>query len=161
MQSNLKLESSLYLKVQRQKSFDQLNQDSRVQDTVTVPRFFACSSWFGHITQHNGLTITILQGTLEGKTRGGHQKNLYGQPILLDTAQGRKKWRKTCVTASIFRMQLLTLCKAQRSLHKSWLGGIENLFLTLPLQWLNPGSSDLNSDSLTTELRPPTPSELT
>ena len=46
--------------------------------------------------------------------------------------------------------------QAQTSLHKSWLGGTEKLSLTLSQPGdLKPGSSDLNVDALTSELRSP------
>ena len=38
--------------------------------------------------------------------------------------------------------------EAQRSLHKSWLGVTEKVFLALSHQGIEPGSLDLNSDSL-------------
>ena len=42
------------------------------------------------------------------------------------------------------------------SLHESWLGGAENTVLaSCPARGSNPGSSNLNSDALTTEPRPP------
>ena len=47
-------------------------------------------------------------------------------------------------------------CQAQISLPKSWLGRIKKTSLSpCPTRGSNPGSSDLNADTLTTELRTP------
>ena len=60
-------------------------------------------SWFGHVTRHNGLTKTILQGTLEGGRRRGRQAKAWmdnikewtrmDSPTLIRKAEDRSGWR--------------------------------------------------------------------
>ncbi|KAI8502174.1 hypothetical protein Bbelb_197620 [Branchiostoma belcheri] len=62
--------------------------------------------WFGHLTRHNNLAKTILQGTLEGKRRRGRQKKVWLDnikdwtsltvPQLLTAAQDRRTWLYSC-----------------------------------------------------------------
>ncbi|KAI8515535.1 hypothetical protein Bbelb_063480 [Branchiostoma belcheri] len=62
--------------------------------------------WFGHLTRHNNLAKTILQGTLEGKRRRGRQKKVRRDniknwtsltvPQLLTAAQDRRSWLHSC-----------------------------------------------------------------
>ena len=59
--------------------------------------------WFGHTTRCNGLSKTILQGTLEGSRRRGRQRKSWTDnvkewtgltmPVLLARAQDRPGWR--------------------------------------------------------------------
>ena len=59
--------------------------------------------WFGHTTCCNGLSKTILQGTLEGSRRRGRQRKSWTDnvkdwtgltmPVLLARAQDRPGWR--------------------------------------------------------------------
>ena len=60
-------------------------------------------AWFGHITRHDSLFKTILQGTLEGGRRCGWQRKCWMEnnkewtslpmPELLTRASCRKDWR--------------------------------------------------------------------
>ncbi|GFR99641.1 endonuclease-reverse transcriptase [Elysia marginata] len=38
-------------------------------------------AWFGHVTRHDSLSKTILQGTVEGKHRRGRQKKAWCDKI--------------------------------------------------------------------------------
>ena len=67
-------------------------------------------SYFGHVTRHDSLHKTILQGSLRGKRRRGRTRKDWNSNIckwsgmsqreVLDTAHNRKKWRKVCVSSS-------------------------------------------------------------
>ena len=67
--------------------------------------------WFGHVTRHNTLPKTILQGTLEGgRKRGRQQKSWFDNikewtrmdsPTLLKTAENRACWRQLARTSSL------------------------------------------------------------
>ncbi|KAI8502778.1 hypothetical protein Bbelb_194800 [Branchiostoma belcheri] len=67
--------------------------------------------WFGHLTHHNNLAKTILQGTLEGKRRRGRQKKVWLDnikdwtsltvPQLLTAAQDRRTWLHSCCKVCI------------------------------------------------------------
>ena len=67
--------------------------------------------WFGHVTRHNTLPKTILQGTLEGgRKRGRQQKSWFDNikewtrmdsPTLLKTAENRACWRQLAKTSSL------------------------------------------------------------
>ena len=68
-------------------------------------------TWFGHVTHHNSLSKTILQGTIEGGRRRGRQRksrvedvknwtNL-DMPQLLTQAMDRSRWRRLSVTSSL------------------------------------------------------------
>ncbi|MGL4418375.1 MAG: reverse transcriptase domain-containing protein [Plesiomonas shigelloides] len=67
-------------------------------------------AWFGHVTRHNTLSKTILQGTLEGSRRRGRQRKNWvanikewtklEMPELLATAQNRTQWRAVSVAAA-------------------------------------------------------------
>ncbi|KAI8497134.1 hypothetical protein Bbelb_250830 [Branchiostoma belcheri] len=82
--------------------------------------------WFGHLTRHNNLAKTILQGTLEGKRRRGRQKKVWLDnikdwtsltvPQLLTAAQDRRTWLYSCCkvclvppTTSVGRLKLKKL----------------------------------------------------
>ena len=66
--------------------------------------------WFGHVTRHNSLSKTILQGTVEGRRKRGRQRKLWSDNIkqwtemdlysLLNLAQDREEWRKLCGSVS-------------------------------------------------------------
>ena len=86
-------------------------------------------------------------------------------PLLLTLPPKKKEKRKKEVKCMlIFNMHThLGVCctQAQASLHNSWLGGgrgggPKNCLSPCPARGSNPGSLDLNSDALTTELFPPT-----
>jgi hypothetical protein len=65
-------------------------------------------AWFGHVTRHDTLSKTIMQGTLEGgRKRGRQKKNRQDNvkewtdltiPDLLQTTSDRPLWRR--ITAS-------------------------------------------------------------
>ena len=60
-------------------------------------------SWFGHVTRHNSLPKTILQGTLEGGRRRGRQAKSWmdnikewtrmDSPTLIREAENRNSWQ--------------------------------------------------------------------
>ena len=60
-------------------------------------------AWFGHITRHDSLPKTILQGTLEGGRRRGRQRKCWmnnikewtslPMPELLTKASSKKDWK--------------------------------------------------------------------
>ena len=62
--------------------------------------------WFGHVTRHNSLSKTILQGTVEGGRKRGRQKKSWTDNIkqwtqmdmysLINLAQDRQAWRNLC-----------------------------------------------------------------
>ena len=62
--------------------------------------------WFGHVTRHNSLSKTILQGTVEGGRKRGRQRKTWTDNIkqwtqmdmysLINLAQDRKEWRNLC-----------------------------------------------------------------
>jgi hypothetical protein len=68
-------------------------------------------AWFGHVTRHNSLCKTILQGTLEGGRRRGRQKKSWMQNVkewtglpmdeLLTTAADRPGWRRISAASSL------------------------------------------------------------
>ncbi|XP_070193795.1 uncharacterized protein [Littorina saxatilis] len=61
--------------------------------------------WFGHVTRHDSLSKTILQGTVEGGRRRGRQRKSWSDnikdwtqlsfPDLLVTASDRNAWRRS------------------------------------------------------------------
>ncbi|GFR76294.1 UDP-glucuronosyltransferase 2A1-like [Elysia marginata] len=61
-------------------------------------------AWFGHVTRHDSLSKTILQGTVEGKRRRGRQKKAWCDNIkewtgmaiyeLVRSASDRDAWRQ-------------------------------------------------------------------
>ena len=66
-------------------------------------------AWFGHVTRHDSLSRTVLQGTLEGGRRRGRQRKcpIYNiewtflpMPELLTRASSRKDWKR--ITAESF-----------------------------------------------------------
>ena len=66
--------------------------------------------WYGHVTRHNSLSKTILQGTLEGGRRRGRQRKNWPENIkewtslntqdLLTAAAQRPVWRRISCSAS-------------------------------------------------------------
>ena len=66
--------------------------------------------WFGHVTRHNSLSKTALQGTVEGGRKRGRQRKLWSDIIkqwtemdlysLLNLAQDQEEWRKLCGSVS-------------------------------------------------------------
>ena len=68
-------------------------------------------TWFGHVTRHNTLPKTILQGTLEGgRKRGRQQKswfvnikewNKMDSPTLLRSAENRACWQQLARKSSL------------------------------------------------------------
>jgi hypothetical protein len=68
-------------------------------------------AWFGHVTHHNTLSKTILQGTLKGSRRRGRQKKSWvtnvkewtecEMPELLAIAQEKTEWRTLSGAAPI------------------------------------------------------------
>ena len=68
-------------------------------------------AWFGHVTRHDSLCKTILQGTLEGARRRGRQRKSWTDNVkewtslpmdeLLTTAHNRPEWRRTAVSSSL------------------------------------------------------------
>ena len=67
-------------------------------------------SWFGHITRHNALPKTVLQGTLEGGRRRGRQTKCWmdnvkewtrlDSPSLLRAAEDRAGWHRLAARSS-------------------------------------------------------------
>ena len=68
-------------------------------------------AWFGHVTRHDTLSKTILQGTVEGGRRRGRQRKSWTDnvkewtdlsiPALLTTAANRTAWRKLSVSSAL------------------------------------------------------------
>ena len=68
-------------------------------------------AWFGHATCNDSLSITILQGILEGGRRRGRQRKYWmdnikewtslPMPELLTRASSRKDWNRTSVESSL------------------------------------------------------------
>ena len=68
-------------------------------------------TWFGHVTRHNTLPKTILQGTLEGGRKRGRQQKAWfdnikewtrmDSPTLLKTAENHACWRQLARTSSL------------------------------------------------------------
>ena len=68
-------------------------------------------AWFGHLTRHNCLAKTILQGTLEGGRKQGRQRKSWTDnikewtslttPELLRTATDREEWRRVAAKTSL------------------------------------------------------------
>ena len=67
--------------------------------------------WYGHVTRHQGLTKTILQGTVEGGRKQGRPRKRWESNIKEWTglnfaesqkaAQNREEWRRVVVTSSL------------------------------------------------------------
>ena len=67
-------------------------------------------AWFGHLTRHNTLSKTILQGTVEGGRRRGRQRKSWVEnikewtdltmPDLLIAASQRQRWRTLSAAAA-------------------------------------------------------------
>ena len=68
-------------------------------------------AWFGHVTRHNSLSKTILQGTLEGGRCCGRQRKCWKDdvkewtslpmPELLTMASSRKDWMRIFAESSV------------------------------------------------------------
>ena len=68
-------------------------------------------TWYGHVTRHNTLPKTILQGTLEGGRKHGRQQKTWldnikewtrmDSPTLLRAAEDRTCWRLLAQTSSL------------------------------------------------------------
>ena len=66
--------------------------------------------WFGHVTRHNSLSKTIMQGTVAGGRKRGRQKKSWADnikewtamttPDLLRAANDRAEWRRKAVSAA-------------------------------------------------------------
>ena len=67
--------------------------------------------WYGHVTRSEGLTKTILQGTVHGKRRQGRQKKSWADNILEWTgksfaqtiAHNRTRWSQLVHRSSIMQ----------------------------------------------------------
>mgnify|MGYP006273469667 CR=1 FL=1 len=68
-------------------------------------------AWFGHVTRHNTLPKTVLQGTLEGGRRRGRQTKSWmdnikewthlDSPTLIRKAEDRAGWRRLAAESSL------------------------------------------------------------
>ena len=68
-------------------------------------------AWFGHVTRHNTLSKTILQGTVEGGRKRGRPRKSWTDdvkawtqlkvPELLTEAEDRPRWRRLSSAASL------------------------------------------------------------
>ena len=68
-------------------------------------------AWFGHVSRHNTLSKTILQGTVEGRRRRGRQKKNWQDnvkewtdltfPDLLETAHDRSLWKMISASSAL------------------------------------------------------------
>ena len=68
-------------------------------------------AWFGHISRHNSLAKTVLQGTLEGGRKGGRQVKCWADnlkectrldsPTLTRLAEDKPAWRSLSYDVSI------------------------------------------------------------
>ena len=68
-------------------------------------------AWFGHVTRHNTLSKTIMQGTLEGGRRRGRPRKSWtddvkswtclDMPDLLNQAENRLGWRRLSSVSSL------------------------------------------------------------
>ncbi|GFS20303.1 endonuclease-reverse transcriptase [Elysia marginata] len=68
-------------------------------------------AWFGHVTRHDSLSKTILQGTVEGKRRRGRQKKAWCDNIkewtgmamyeLVSSASDRDAWRQKTASSAL------------------------------------------------------------
>ncbi|XP_038052343.1 uncharacterized protein LOC119725050 [Patiria miniata] len=66
--------------------------------------------WFGHVTRHNSLCQTIMQGTVEGGRRRGRQRKSWVDNVkewtnmnmseLLVQAADRTAWRRTLASSA-------------------------------------------------------------
>ena len=67
--------------------------------------------WYGHVTRHNTMAKTILQGTLEGGRRRGRPRKSWSDnvkewtdmdtPTLIRAAEARQNWRRLSTEASL------------------------------------------------------------
>ena len=68
-------------------------------------------AWYGHVTRHNSIPKTVLQGTLEGGRRRGRQTKSWldnikewtqmDSPALIRLAEDRESWRQKAYRSSI------------------------------------------------------------
>ena len=68
-------------------------------------------AWFGHVTRHNSLAKTILQGSVHGQRKRGRPRKAWfdnikewtGQPLsnLLRTSELREEWRSVTAKACV------------------------------------------------------------
>ena len=68
-------------------------------------------AWFGHVTRHNTLPKTVLQGTLEGGRSRGRQRKCWmdnikewtrlDSPTLIRKAEDRADWRRLAASSSL------------------------------------------------------------
>lgn len=68
-------------------------------------------AWFGHVTRHDTLTKTVLQGTLEGGRKRGRQTKCWmdnikewtrmDSPTLIRKAENRDDWRRLTAKSSL------------------------------------------------------------
>jgi hypothetical protein len=68
-------------------------------------------AWYGHVTRHDSLSKTILQGTVNGSRKRGGQRKTWIDNIkewtglsvstLLRVAERRDQWRILCGAASV------------------------------------------------------------
>ena len=75
--------------------------------------------WYGHITRSTGLAKMILQGTVQGGSRIGRQKERWGDNIsewtglglgeALRKAEDREDWRKVVARSTLMLQRLFRL----------------------------------------------------
>ena len=68
-------------------------------------------TWFGHVTRHDSLAKTILQGTVEGGRRRGRPRKSWAEDVknwtslqmkdLVTQANNRPQWRRLSASASL------------------------------------------------------------
>ena len=98
-------------------------------------------AWFGHISRHNSLAKTVLQGTLEGGRKRGRQVMLGRQPKRMD--QTGLQWTGQPNPDEISREQTclalaVTMCRSCLPYDSTVKGLNDGLDHTISLIWNRP-----------------------
>ena len=83
--------------------WSKINFIERPQEPLLVTVKRQKVAWFGHVTRHDSLSITILQGTLESGRRRSRQRKGWMEDVKSrrPCLSCRKDWKRICAESSL------------------------------------------------------------